>query len=96
MTDDQEEQLIDVTGLSTRLRLIVENREWQLFHTSKNPAMVASREVGELLAEMQWLAEEQILDHAEFDGLHQRIVGKLSDVLIYLVYLADTLSTDLN
>ena len=55
--------------------------------------MALAGEVGELVAEFQWLtaAESQDLKPAEF----ARVKGEMADVLLYLVRLADTLDVDL-
>jgi hypothetical protein len=48
-----------VDRLAARVRAFAEEREWQQFHTPKNLAMALAGEVGELLAEFQWLTPEQ-------------------------------------
>ncbi|MGI5154397.1 MazG-like family protein [Microbispora sp. CA-102843] len=55
--------------------------------------MALTGEVGELLAEFQWLAPEESrnLDGATFD----RVRSELADVTAYLVRLADLLGVDL-
>lgn len=57
--------------------------------------MALAGEVGELLAEMQWLTPEQsavVMSDAEAGG---RVRAELGDVMIYLVRLADVLGIDL-
>jgi hypothetical protein len=41
--------------LAVRLREFAAVREWEQFHTPTNLAMALAGEVGELLAELQWL-----------------------------------------
>src|SRR5690606_12252292 len=48
-----------LTSLTERVRAFAEEREWQPYHTPKNLAMALAGEVGELLAELQWLTPEQ-------------------------------------
>jgi NTP pyrophosphatase (non-canonical NTP hydrolase) len=58
--------------------------------------MALAGEVGELLAEMQWLTDEQILAATFTDVLHQRISAEVADVLVYLARLSDALGIDLD
>lgn len=41
--------------LAQRLREFAAERDWDQFHTPKNLAMALAGEVGELVAELQWL-----------------------------------------
>lgn len=81
--------------LSDRIRLFADERNWQQFHTPKNLAMALAGEVGELLAEFQWLTPEessQVMGHREAGP---RVQSEIADVMIYLTRLADVLSIDL-
>jgi NTP pyrophosphatase (non-canonical NTP hydrolase) len=81
-------------ALAARLRAFASDRDWDQFHTPKNLAMALSGEVGELVAELQWLTPEQsasVMDDAE---AAERLRGEIADVLIYLVRLCDVLGVD--
>jgi NTP pyrophosphatase (non-canonical NTP hydrolase) len=81
--------------LARRLREFAAERDWEQFHTPKNLAMALSGEVGELVAELQWLTPEEswrVRDDPEADA---RIRGELADVFLYLTRLADLLGVDL-
>ena len=81
--------------LKERLVEFRDQRDWEQFHSPKNLAMALAAEAGELLAEFQWLTEEQSAE-ARLDGdLRNRVTGELADVTIYLVLLADKLGIDL-
>jgi NTP pyrophosphatase (non-canonical NTP hydrolase) len=87
----------DVTldELAHQLRNFVAARDWDQFHTPKNLAMALAGEVGELVAELQWLTpgeSEQVMADAESAA---RMRSELADVTIYLVRLADLLGVDL-
>ncbi|MEV0622458.1 nucleotide pyrophosphohydrolase [Nonomuraea sp. NPDC050404] len=83
----------DVEGLAGRLREFARDREWEQFHTPKNLAMALAGEVGELVAEFQWLTAEQ---SAKPDPeTLARMRAELGDVTLYLVRLADVLGVDL-
>jgi hypothetical protein len=47
-----------VEDLTQRLRAFADERDWGQFHTPKNLVMAAG-EMGELVAEFQWLTPEQ-------------------------------------
>lgn len=79
--------------LAARLREFARVRDWEQFHTPKNLAMALAGEVGELVAEFQWLtAEESARPDPETLA---RIRKELGDVTLYLVRLADVLGVDL-
>lgn len=69
-------------------------REWEQFHTPKNLAMALAGEVGELLAEIQWLTEEQLMVQVTQEPLRARLADEIADVLMYLVRFADVCGID--
>ncbi|GII23656.1 nucleotide pyrophosphohydrolase [Planosporangium mesophilum] len=84
-----------VEELTQRLRTFADERNWGQFHTPKNLVMAAAGEMGELVAEFQWLTPEQ--SAAVMDDLKAgaRVRAGLGDVVIYLTRLADVLGIDL-
>jgi NTP pyrophosphatase (non-canonical NTP hydrolase) len=81
--------------LTRHVRAFAEARDWQRFHTPKNLAMALAGEVGELLAELQWLTPEQSAAVMDDPELGPRVRAEIGDVMIYLVRLADVLGIDL-
>ncbi len=81
--------------LTDRLRRFAQDRDWEQFHTPKNLAMALSGEVGELLAELQWLTPEEAARAMEDQEAAARLKSELADVMTYLVRLADVLGVDL-
>ncbi|MCG5215289.1 nucleotide pyrophosphohydrolase [Streptosporangium soli] len=83
----------ELAELAVRLREFARARDWEQFHTPKNLAMALAGEVGELVAEFQWLTP------GESAGLDPettaRVRSELADVTLYLVRLADVLGEDL-
>ncbi|GAA2205948.1 nucleotide pyrophosphohydrolase [Nonomuraea monospora] len=79
--------------LAERLREFARVREWEQFHTPKNLAMALAGEVGELVAEFQWLTAEE--SRAPDPETLARMRTELGDVTLYLVRLADVLGVDL-
>ena len=84
-----------IAELTGRIRAFAHERDWEQFHTPKNLAMALAGEVGELLAELQWLTPEQSLAVMADDELGPRVRAEIGDVTIYLIRLADVLGLDL-
>lgn len=61
-----------------------EERDWKKFHTPENLAKSISIEAAELLEHFQWGKE---YDESE-------VADELADVLIYCMYMADSLNLD--
>jgi len=84
-----------LASLTERVRAFAEEREWQPYHTPKNLAMALAGEVGELLAELQWLTPEQSATVMDDPEAGAGIRAEIGDVMIYLTRLADVLGIDL-
>lgn len=85
----------ELTALTKEVRAFAEERDWQRFHTPKNLAMALAGEVGELVAELQWLeADELEVALAADTSLRERLTGELADVFIYLLRMADRCDID--
>lgn len=84
-----------MNDLTAQVRAFAEDRDWQQFHTPKNLAMALAGEVGELLAEFQWLTPEQAATVMSDPEAAARVRAEIGDVMIYLTRLADVLGIDL-
>ena len=84
-----------IAELTAGVRAFAQERNWEQFHTPKNLAMALAGEVGELLAELQWLTPEQSAAVMQDEELGSRVRAEIGDVTIYLVRLADVLGVDL-
>lgn len=84
-----------IAELTERVRVFAQERNWEQFHTPKNLAMALAGEVGELLAELQWLTPEQSAAVMQDEELGPRVRAEIGDVTVYLVRLADVLGIDL-
>jgi NTP pyrophosphatase (non-canonical NTP hydrolase) len=84
-----------IEDLTQRLRAFADERDWGQFHTPKNLAMAAAGEMGELVAEFQWLTPEQSVTVMDDPEAGARVRAELGDVVIYLTRLADVLGLDL-
>ena len=84
---------MDIPALQQRLRRFAAERDWQPYQTPKNLAMAMTVEAAELLEIFQWLTPKQSL---QLDEDQRRHLGEeLSDVLLYLVQIADHAGVDL-
>lgn len=81
--------------LAARLRAFVAERDWDQFHTPKNLAMALAGESGELLAELQWLTDDEIRAGMAGTDLRERVSHEVADVLMYLIRFADVCGIDL-
>jgi NTP pyrophosphatase (non-canonical NTP hydrolase) len=91
MSHDKEIQI-----LISKVREFANARDWEKFHTPKNLAMAIAGEVGELVAEFQWLtADESALAALSKEKIRD-IRLEMADVQIYLLRLADVLKIDIS
>ena len=81
-----------VNDLKSAIRVFIEERDWEQFHSPKNLAMALSVEVSEIVEHFQWLTEEQSRNLPP-EKL-AKIREEIGDVMIYLTELADKLGID--
>ena len=84
---------MDISALQRRLRQFAADRDWQPYQTPKNLAMAMTVEAAELLEIFQWLTPEQ--SQQLRDDQRQHLGEELSDVLLYLLQIADHSGVDL-
>jgi dCTP diphosphatase len=77
------------------MREFAAERDWRRFHDPKSVLLALVGEVGELAELFQWLPAGSAAKLARSEPLHTRAGEELSDVLLYLVLLADVLGVDL-
>ncbi len=82
--------------LAAAVREFADERDWQRFHNAKNLTMALAGEVGELVAELQWV-DPADLEHTLASGTDERarFEDEIADVFIYLLRLADVAGVDL-
>ena len=81
-----------MNDLRDAIRIFIEERDWEQFHSPKNLAMALSVEVAEVVEHFQWLTEEES-QHLPPEKLAE-IGEEIGDVMIYLTELADKLGID--
>lgn len=85
----------EIDTLIAEIREFAVSRDWEQFHTPKNLAMAIAGEAGELVAEFQWLKEEESVRKALSEKKFSDIELEVADVAIYLLRLSDVLGIDL-
>ncbi len=78
------------------MRAFTNERDWEQFHDPKSLVLAIVGEVGELSELFQWLPATEASALAGRDPLNSRVAEEMSDVLLYLVRLADVLGIDLH
>jgi dCTP diphosphatase len=81
-----------VNELRDAIRVFIEERDWEQFHSPKNLAMALSVEVAEVVEHFQWLTDEQSRNLPPEKLAEVR--EEIGDVMIYLTELADKLGID--
>lgn len=85
----------DFAELRDRMRQFTHDRDWEQFHDPKSLMLALVGEVGELSELMQWVPAEDAAAQLKAEPLATRVAEEISDVLLYLVRLADVLDVDL-
>jgi NTP pyrophosphatase (non-canonical NTP hydrolase) len=85
----------DLTELRDGMRRFTQERDWARFHDPKSLALALVGEVGEVAELLQWLPADEASTKLTQEPLATRIGEELSDVLLYLIRLADVVDVDL-
>jgi dCTP diphosphatase len=85
----------DLGELRRGMRKFTDERDWGSFHDPKSVLLALVGEVGELAELLQWLPADEVTERAREAALKARLGEEMSDVLLYLVLLADVLDIDL-
>ena len=85
---------MDIHSLQSRLRAFSAERGWDPYQTPKNLAMAMVVEAGELVEIFQWMTPEQSSQVSADPAVRQHIGEEISDVLVYLLQIADRCGID--
>lgn len=89
-------EIDSIRELTARVREFAVERDWEKFHDPKSLILALTGEVGELAELFQWVAAEAAIAEFAKTERKQRAGEEISDVLIYLLRLADVLHIDLS
>jgi len=81
--------------LQADLRQFTDERDWRQFHDPKSLILALVGEVGELAELFQWVPAGDARGEFSAGRRQERASEEMSDVLIYLLALADVLDIDL-
>lgn len=87
--------MADFHELQDRYRRFTTERDWAQFHDPKSLILALTGEVGELAELFQWVPAGEAKAIFEATDRKQRAAEEMSDVLIYLIALAQALDIDL-
>lgn len=85
----------DLEALRDGMRRFTAERDWEQFHDPKSLLLALVGEVGELAELLQWLPAADVVELTRAEPLRRRVGEEMSDVLLYLVRLADVLEIPL-
>ncbi len=74
----------------------VDERDWKQFHSPKNLSMALAIEAAELMEHFQWISMQESRTIGDNPEKLQAVGEEISDVLCYLVGLANELDIDLS
>lgn len=83
-----------IQALTDAIRDFAQERDWEQFHDPKSLILALVGEVGELAELFQWIREDDALARFNEPERKRRAAEEISDVLIYLLRLADVLGID--
>jgi dCTP diphosphatase len=84
-----------ISEFTADIRAFAQERDWEKFHDPKSLILALMGEVGELAELFQWVpADAAVAEFADADR-KRRAGEEISDVLIYLLRLADVLGIDM-
>ena len=90
--DSRSDNSLTLEGLRKIQREWVEERDWDQFHMPRNLVLAMVGEVGEVAELFQWKSDE----FPSTNEQRERVGEELSDVLLYLVRLADKCDINLS
>jgi len=90
--DDESTSIADLKKV---VEEFVGERDWQQFHSPKNLSMALSIEAAELMEHFQWISMDQSRRIPEDPQELGEVADEISDVLCYLLAMANELGIDL-
>lgn len=85
----------ELQDLTEAMRGFSRERDWEQFHDPKSLVLALVGEVGEVAELVQWLPADSAAALVTEQPRQTRIGEELSDVLLYLLRLADVCGVDL-
>ncbi len=86
----------NVTELKELVKTFCEERDWGQYHNAKELAIGIVTEASELLEHFRFKSENQVDAMFEDNSKRQELIEEISDVLYFLVRLAQRYNVDLS
>ena len=86
---------MEITELQSQLGVFAQERDWEQFHSLKNLILALVGEVGEVAELLQWVDDAKISAFLDGGG-RERLGEEISDVLFYLLRVADIAGIDMD
>lgn len=81
--------------ITNRLLEFRDARDWRQFHSLKDLILSLNLEASELLELTQWKSETNFESEAKSDTMRRRLAEECSDVLLYLLLIAERTGIDI-
>lgn len=81
--------------ITKRLLEFRDARDWRQFHSLKDLILSLNLEASELLELTQWRSETNFESEAKSEAMRRRLAEECSDVLLYLLLIAERLGFDI-
>ena len=88
-------KMIDMEKLNSEIEKIVNEREWDQFHSIKNLTMALNVEACELLEIFQWMSEKDSNLVGENPKLREKLEDEVADIFVYLLRIISKTNIDL-
>ena len=86
---------MEISDLQEKLEVFAQERDWGQFHTLRNLVLALVGEVGEVAELIQWVDDAKVSEFLD-DGGRKRLGEEISDVLFYLLRVADIAGIDID
>ncbi|MGI9519684.1 MAG: nucleotide pyrophosphohydrolase [Pirellulaceae bacterium] len=90
------DEQMTIAELKQLVAEFVDQRDWQQFHSPKNLSMALAIEAAELMEHFQWISMEASRDVVANPEKLAEVAEEMSDVLCYLLGLANELNIDIS
>ena len=86
--------MTDLETLQKRIRIFVDDRDWDQFHNPKDLALSLILEAAEVVEHFQWKSDVEMDEHIAMN--RSEVGNELADVLYWVLLLANKAGIDLS
>lgn len=85
-----------IDEIKQKIKIFVDERDWEQFHNPKDVALAVSIEASEILEHFLWKTKKEVEDFIKDPKSKEELSDELADTLVYLVELARVCNIDLS